>query len=80
VGHHLHHHGQGAPLRNWLQTIGRMEEGMCECGVAQNAAHLLRYTRVGDGRGRRRGQAQSGVGRFRSSYGVVFTVYVVTTE
>jgi len=56
---------------------------MCECGVAQNAAHLLGahgWATGGGGRWVRRGQTQSGVGRFDLPTALGnFTVYVVTT-
>lgn len=39
-------------LKRWLWVIGPAEDDKCECGVAQNAAHLLRCSLVGDGKGR----------------------------
>ncbi|KAF8417562.1 hypothetical protein EV426DRAFT_699641 [Tirmania nivea] len=44
------------PQRWWLHKVGRAADpvcGLCEVGVAQNAAHLLRCPGVADGKGRR---------------------------
>ncbi|KAF8415634.1 hypothetical protein EV426DRAFT_700346 [Tirmania nivea] len=44
------------PQRWWLHKVGRTADpmcGLCEEGVAQNAAHLLGCPRVADGKGRR---------------------------
>ena len=35
-----------------VKTIGRTEEGKCDCGINQSAAHLLQWRMVGDGKGR----------------------------
>lgn len=43
--------GRG-PQRWWQRVIGRREDDRCECGVAQNVAHLLKCSLVGDGKGR----------------------------
>ena len=40
------------PLRSWLKKIGRREDDRCDWGSIQNAAHLIRYPLVGDGKGR----------------------------
>jgi len=40
------------PMKHWLRTIGITEDTLCECGVAQNAAHLLVCRSIGDGEGR----------------------------
>lgn len=40
------------PSKRWLWIIGRAEEGVCGCGIAQNAAYRLRCPLVGDGRRR----------------------------
>ena len=41
-----------APLRHWLELIGRRDDDRCSCGSIQNAAHLLRCPLIGDGKGR----------------------------
>ncbi|KAF8417855.1 hypothetical protein EV426DRAFT_706592 [Tirmania nivea] len=44
------------PQRWWLHKIGRADDprcGLCEEGVAQNAAHLLSCPGVADGKGRK---------------------------
>ena len=41
------------PLRWWLRIIGGgRTTAAIDCGIAQNAAHLLRCPLVGDGKGR----------------------------
>lgn len=40
------------PLRQWLNRIGRSDDALCPCGQVQNAAHMLKCTEVGDGKGR----------------------------
>ena len=40
------------PMKRWLAVIGRADESRCECGEIQNAVHLRRCERVGDGKGR----------------------------
>ena len=42
------------PQRQWMWEIGKSEERWCVCErwVAQNAAHLMGCTWVGDGKGR----------------------------
>ena len=40
------------PLKRWLAIIGRAEQGECQCGETQNAVHIRRCVRVGDGKGR----------------------------
>jgi len=40
------------PLKYWLRVISRAEEDECECGVAQNTAHILECTLEGGGSGR----------------------------
>ena len=41
-------------LRVWLKMIGRRDDDRCECGEAQDAAHLMGCLLVGDGKGRTR--------------------------
>jgi len=43
------------PQRQWLWEIGKSEEQWCVCDgwMAQNAAHLMNCSWVGDGKGRR---------------------------
>lgn len=35
-----------------LEVIGRRDDDKCRCGSAQNAAHLLQWPLIGDGKGR----------------------------
>ena len=42
------------PMKVWVHKIGRAEDNKCGCGIPQNAAHLLKCTEVGDGKGRSR--------------------------
>ena len=46
------------PLKTWLHRIGRTLDNKCICGDPQNAAHLLGYKLVGDGKGRTREQIE----------------------
>jgi len=43
------------PQRQWLWEIGKSEDSCCVCDgwTAQNAAHLMNCSWVGDGKGRR---------------------------
>ena len=35
-----------------MEVIGRRDDDKCRCGSAQNAAHLLQWPLIGDGKGR----------------------------
>ena len=40
------------PMKRWLTIIGRSTDDACQCGESQNAVHLRRCNRIGDGKGR----------------------------
>ena len=42
------------PLRHWLKVICRREDDKCDCGVIQNAVHLLRCPLIDIADGKRR--------------------------
>ena len=47
------------PLKHWLHKIGRAEDNECPCHkAAQNSAHILRCEEIGDGKGRKREEAE----------------------
>jgi len=41
-------------LKCWPWVIWRAEDDKCECGIAQNAVHMVGCLLVGDGKGGRR--------------------------
>ena len=43
--------GRG-PLKVWLHQIGKATENKCSYNAPQNAVHILRCSRVADGKGR----------------------------
>ena len=45
------------PHRWWQKTISRMEYDKCKCGIAQNAAQLMRYRWWEAARGGRKGKS-----------------------
>ena len=49
--------GKG-PQAMWRHHTGKAEGNECRCGIAQNAAHLIKYGLVGDWKGRSLAEAE----------------------